>query len=79
MDYPWTVVGWELLPRQNDPNKHNVRLHCQQALPAGGAAEGIACKSLYFNPEYVSYSPALGQKIIWIDGRYGIDRIVVVG
>lgn len=78
MEYPWTVVGWEMVPRKNDPDKHNIRLHCQQQLPADCAGDGLACKTVYFNPEYVKYDPVLGHKIITTEGRYGIDRIIVV-
>lgn len=79
MEYPWTIVGWECVPRKNDPEKHNIRLHCQQPLPGDCTGEGIACATKYYNPEYVNFSPALGQKIICTEGRFGIDRIIVVG
>ena len=79
MEYPWTIVGWELVPRKNDSEKHNIRLHCQQPLSGDSTGEGVACKVLYFNPEYVNFSPTLGQKIIYTEGRFGIDRVIVVG
>lgn len=79
MEYPWTIVGWEAVPRKNDPDKFNIRLHCQQPLPAGVTGDGLTCKVMYFNPEYVNYSPTLGQKIVATEGRFGIDRIIVVG
>lgn len=79
MEYPWTIVGWEAVPRKNDPDKHNIRLHCQQPMPGDCTGEGVACKTLYFNPEYVNYSPVLNQKIIYTEGRFGIDRVIVVG
>ena len=50
MEYPWTIVGWEAVPRKNDPDKHNIRLHCQQPMPGDCTGEGVACKTLYFNP-----------------------------
>lgn len=79
MEYPWTIVGWEAVPRKNDPDKHNIRLHCQQPMAGDVTGEGVACKTLYFNPEYVNFSPTLGQKIIYTEGRFGIDRVIVVG
>ena len=79
MEYPWTIVGWELCPRKNDPDKHNIRLHCQQPLPESGSGEGLACKTVYYNPEYVNYSPTLSQRIVYTEGRYGVDRVIVVG
>ena len=79
MEFPWTVVGWELVPRKNDSDKHNIRLHCQQTLYPESNGEGIACCTKYYNPEYVKYTPQLGQKIVCTEGRFGIDRIIVVG
>ena len=79
MEFAWKVVGWEACSRKNDPEKFNIRLHCQQPLPDGGSGEGLACKVMYFNPEYVNYSPVIGQMIVATEGRFGIDRIIVVG
>lgn len=74
----WEVIGWEKVAKQNDPTKYNVRLYCMRNLKEGAQGDGVECGRLYFNPEYVKYEPAIGQKIIATEGRYGIDRIYVV-
>lgn len=78
MEYPWNVVGWEMVPKQNDEGKFNVRLYCQRPMADGANGEGVETGRLFFNPEYVKYSPAVGDMIIATEGRYGIDKIYKV-
>lgn len=78
MEYPWNVIGWEMVPKKNDETKFNVRLYVERPLDASVNGEGTEAQRLYYNPEYVKYEPHIGDMIIATEGRYGIDRIFKV-
>lgn len=79
METPVTVIGWEETPTQK--GGMNVRIYgTRQIVPAEGCrSDGTEAVRLYFNPEYCKYEPQIGDQIIAIVGRYGIDRIVKIG
>lgn len=76
MDYPWKVVGVEYTVSEKTL-KEKVRLHCQRELQGEGC-EGVEVGRIFFDPEYVKYDPHIGDVIIAIDGRFGVDRIVKI-
>ena len=75
----WEVKGWELVPLKSNPEKHNIRLYVQRPLKEGVQGDGLECGRLYYNPDYCQYSPVLGQMIVAVEGRFGLDRVLVVG
>ena len=78
METPITVIGWEQAPKEK--GGFNIRIYgTRQIVPAEGfECEGTEAVRLYFNPEYCKYQPTIGDVIIAIEGRYGIDRIVKI-
>lgn len=79
MEYPKKVVGWARIPSKNDPSKTFIRLYCVSDQEPGADREGVEAHRDFYNPEYVHYTPCIGDMIITIPGRFGIDRIVKVG
>lgn len=75
----WEVKGWEFVPLKSNPEKHNIRLYVQRPLGDGVQGDGLECGRLYYNPDYCQYSPVLGQMIVPVEGRFGLDRVLVVG
>ena len=77
METPWELIGWE--KNVSEAGKVGIRLYCVRNITGDGEGDGMEAGRLYFNPEYCKYSPVIGQKIIPVNGRYGIDQIYVVG
>lgn len=75
METPWEVIGFEKVVSES--GKVGMRLYGIRNLAGDG--EGMEAGRLYFNPEYCKYTPVIGQKIIPVEGRYGINQIYVVG
>ncbi len=78
MEYPWEVVGYEEIISEKT-QKPGIRLYAQRAVQPGANREGYETQRFFFRPEYVKYQPVVGHLIIVTEGRYGIDRIFVVG
>ncbi len=76
METPVTVIGWENVTQQN--GKVGVRIYGTRAV-TGDEGEGQEAVRIYINPEYCKYSPVIGQQIIAVEGRYGVDRVIVIG
>ena len=75
METPIEVIGFETIVGEKSTG---VRVYGLRDITSESGT-GKEAVRLYFNPEYCKYEPKLGQKIIAIEGRYGIDRIIVVG
>ena len=75
METPVEVIGWEECIQQN--GKTGIRIYGLREL-IGEKCAGMEAVRIYINPEYVNYQPALGHKIIAVDGKYGVDRIIRV-
>lgn len=69
------VIGWEMIEQKN--GKTGVRIYGIRDL-AGTNGDGKEAVRCYINPEYVKYQPELGHKIIAVEGKYGVDRIIRV-
>ena len=76
METPIEVIGFERVIGENS-GKLGVRVYGVRDIAGNG--EGKEACRIYFNPEYCKYEPVIGHKIIAIEGRFGIDRIIVVG
>lgn len=75
METPVEVIGWEIFTQQN--GKTGIRIYGLRDLN-GEQCEGREAVRIYINPEYVNYQPELGHKIIAVEGKYGVDRIIRV-
>lgn len=76
METPVKVIGWEnVVSEKGTPG---IRIYgVRQLMSENGSGEEAV--RIYINPEYCKYTPVLGHKIIAVEGRFGIDRIIVVG
>ena len=77
METPIEVIGFERVIGENS-GKPGVRVYGMRPI-TGNNGDGMEACRIYFNPEYCNYEPVLGHKIIAIGGRFGVDRIIVVG
>lgn len=77
MEKPVTVIGWERLVNE-ETGKVGIRVYGTRPIVGSEDCAGEEAIRIYYNPEYCKYVPQLGQKIIAIQGRYGVDRIIVV-
>ena len=75
METPVEVIGWEKFTQQN--GKTGIRIYGLREL-IGDQCAGMEAVRIYINPEYVSYEPEIGHKIIAVEGKYGVDRIIRV-
>lgn len=75
METPVEVIGWEIFEQQN--GKNGIRIYGLRDLNTT-QGEGREAVRIYINPEYVNYQPELGHKIIAVNGKYGVDRIIRV-
>lgn len=77
----WKIVGYELFNGGN--GDECVRLYLTRPLPdqPGHVGEGIEAQREFYKPKYLErhYTPALGDLIVPIKGRYGVNNILVVG
>ena len=76
METPIEVIGFEKIEREN--GAAGLRIYGIRDVMSDTGTGKEACR-IYINPEYCPYAPVIGQKIIAVQGRYGVDRIVVVG
>ena len=72
-----TVIGWERI-KSDETGKVGVRVYGTRPIVGSDDCAGAEAVRVYFNPEYCKYEPQIGDKIIAIDGRFGVDRIIVV-
>ena len=79
METPWKVIGFEKWV--SEKGEDCVRLYVVRPwnAPAGSAGEGFETNRIFFKPQYVTYEPVINHLIIPIDGRYGVEKIVVLG
>ncbi len=75
METPVQVIGWENVSQQN--GKTGVRIYGTRNV-TGEDGEGMEAVRIYINPEYCKYVPVIGHQIIAVEGRYGVDRIIVI-
>ncbi len=76
METPVTVIGWETVLQKNE--KPGIRIYGSREVVVGEGqtGEGREAVRIYINPEYCKYSPKIGDVIIAIEGRFGVDRII---
>ena len=77
----WKIVGFELF--ESEAGDECVRLYLTRPpveLP-GHVCAGVEAQREFYKVKYLEkpYSPALGDLIVPIKGRYGINNILVVG
>lgn len=79
MQKPWKVVGF--LKWLNENGEECVRLFVERALDVSPDQEGagLDVNRLYYKSKYVPYPPKIGDIIIAIDGKYGVNQIFVIG
>lgn len=70
---PWKIVGWENVV-SDKTGKMGIRVYLSREIQSE-AGFGQETYKIYFNPEYVKYEPAIGDIIIYTEGRFGIDKI----
>lgn len=75
METPVNVIGWEMVTQQN--GKTGIRIYGVRDLITENGA-GQEAVRIYINPEFCKYEPDIGHKIIAVEGRYGVDRIIRV-
>lgn len=76
---PWIVVGWETgINEKNGREWYRVYVERTCAADVGFGKE---TNRIYFYTEFLQdkYLPAIGDKIIAIEGRYGVNQIVKLG
>ena len=75
----WEVIGFE--EWVNEKGEQLRRIYAKRAfVPQDGhVGAGIETGRFYYKTQYVKYEPKIGHLIAVIEGRYGIDQIVVVG
>lgn len=75
----WEVIGFEKWA--NDNNEVCRRVYVKRNLipEEGHTGEGIETARVYYKVKYVNYEPNIGDLIAVVEGRYGIDQILVVG
>ncbi len=71
----WKIVGYENVISEKT-QKPGIRLYVERPLQEGASGEGIETGRIFFRPEYVKYEPRIGDVILPVEGRYGIDRIL---
>lgn len=78
---PIKVVGWE--KKTGKTGKVGIWIYGEREVQtdAEGYIEGEGSEAvrLYINPEYCAYKPNVGELIIPVEGRFGIDQVYVVG
>ena len=78
---PLKLIGWK--KQEGKKGGIGYYLFCSRKVDtqsegclAGDGEEAVRC---YINPEYCKYDPKIGDLIIPVEGRFGIDQIYVVG
>lgn len=74
---PWIVVGWETGVTEKT-GREFYRVHVERDASAE-IGFGKEVNRLFYYPEYVEYKPAIGDQIVTVDGRFGIDKIIKFG
>lgn len=78
---PLKVVGWEM-KKSEKSGKVGLLIYAVRDIDVSADSfiegEGSETCRLYISPEYCKYSPKVGDMIIPVEGRYGIDQIYVV-
>lgn len=77
---PWIVVGWETGKSEKNGREY-VRVYVERDLPDSVTGFGKVVNRIFFYPEYMKdpYEPAIGDQIVPIEGRYGVDQIIRFG
>lgn len=78
---PWIVVGWEAGKSEKNGRDY-LRIYVEKN--AGSSDPGVTCvgkecNRIFFYTEYVEYEPVLGDLIVTVDGRYGVDKVIKLG
>lgn len=74
---PWIVVGWETGKSEKN-GREFVRVYVEKDC-AAEVGFGKETNRIFFYKEYVDYNPAIGDLIVPVDGRYGVDKIIKFG
>ena len=79
METPWKIVGF--MKWLNENGDECVRLFLQRVFNPSPDQEGAGfeVERKYYRSKYVPYPPVIGDIIVAIDGKYGVDRIIVIG
>ena len=75
----WEVIGFEEWINEN--GEESRRVYAKRAFQEtdGHVGCGLEAGRFYFKSKYVKYEPKIGHLIAVVEGRYGIDQILVVG
>lgn len=76
---PWKVVGFVKWNNERDEECVRIYVERELSLAEGQEGSGKETKNFYYKPEYVKYEPVIGHIVIPVDGRYGLQQIMVVG
>lgn len=75
----WEVIGFEEWENENGEQSRRVFVKRAFVAQEGHVGAGIECARFYYKTKYVKYEPKIGHLIAVVEGRYGIDQILVVG
>lgn len=77
---PIKVVGWEKRTGKKGGVGYYIYGVRDVSSDVEGYMEGDGSEALrlYINPEYCKYQPKVGDLIVPVEGRFGIDQIYVV-
>lgn len=79
MQKPWKIVGF--VKWLNENGEECVRLFLERVFEPTDEQEGSGLEAdrKYYKMKYVPYPPKIGDIIIAIEGKYGINQIFVIG
>ena len=72
---PWKVVGFEFT--ESESGEEGIRLFVERPA-AGESMQGMETERHYYKPKYVKYDPHIGDLVVVVKGRYGIQEIIVI-
>ena len=76
----WTIEGYAKWNNEN--GEECVRLFVSRPaikLEEGHTGTGKETNRLFYKTKYVPYPPVIGDQILAVDGRYGVNHIYVTG
>lgn len=75
---PWIVVGWETGISEKNQREF-TRVYVERGISQDVTGFGKETNRIFFYNEYVKYEPAIGDLIVPVEGRYGVDQIIKFG